>query len=246
MIKAVVVDDDAGNRQYLRTLLSSAVPDVEVVAEAANITEARTAILAHTPELVFLDVEMPGGSGFDLLTQFGTWPFEVIFTTAFSRYAIQAIRFSALDYLLKPVQPDELKEAMDRFRSRHPQDPSRSEVQKQFIANIGQSDERALKLTLTVGDRSYFVPPADVLHCSADGNYTELHLQDGRRFMSARTLKEYEEMLEPWGFLRVHRSALVNRAAVNHVDDTHVVLKDGHRVEVSRRKREEVLRALRH
>jgi two-component system, LytTR family, response regulator len=245
MIKAVVVDDDAGNRQYLRTLLASAASDVEVVAEAANITEARTSILAHTPELVFLDVEMPGGSGFDLLTQFGTWPFEVIFTTAFSRYAIQAIRFSALDYLLKPVQPDELKEAMDRFRSRHPQDPSRSEVQKQFIANIGQNDERALKLTLTVGDRSYFVPPADVQHCMADGNYTELHLQDGRRFMSARTLKEYEEMLEPWGFLRVHRSALVNRAAVTHVDDTHVVLKDGHRVEVSRRKREDVLRALR-
>jgi two-component system, LytTR family, response regulator len=245
MTKAVVVDDDAGNRQYLRTLLAHAAPDVEVAAEAANIADARTAIIAHAPELVFLDVEMPGGSGFDLLKQLGAWPFEVIFTTGFQRYAIQAIRFSALDYLLKPVQPDELKEALGRFRSRHPNNVARDEAQQQFIHNIAQDDERALKLTLTTGDRSYFVPPGDVMHCSADGNYTELHLHDGRRFVSARTLKEYEEMLEPWGFLRVHRSALVNRAAVAHVDDAHVVLKDGHRVEVSRRKREEVLRALR-
>ena len=112
------------------------------------------------------------------------------------------------------------------------------------ISNIAHGDEQAWKLTLSTGDRSYFVPPADVMHCSADDNYTELHLNDGRRFVSARTLKEYEEMLEPWGFLRVHRSSLVNRAAVSHLDDSHLVLKSGARVEVSRRKREEVMRAL--
>ena len=244
MIRALVVDDDAGNRQYLRSLLGTTAPEVEVVGEAANISEARTAILAHGPGLVFLDVEMPGGSGFDLLKQLGTWPFEVIFTTAYSRYAIQAIRFSALDYLLKPVQPDELKEALGRFRAQHPDARSRSEVQQQFISNIAHGDEHALKLTLSTGDRSYFVPPSDVMHCTADDNYTELHLADGRRFVSARTLKEYEEMLEPWGFLRVHRSSLVNRAAVSHLDDSHLVLKSGTRVEVSRRKREEVMRAL--
>lgn len=243
-MNALVVDDDPGNRQYLSTLLANTATDVNVVGTAGNIADARTAILATSPDLVFLDVEMPGGSGFDLLKQFGTWPFEVIFTTAYSRYAIQAIRFSALDYLLKPVQPDELVAALDRFRSHHPAPATRSERQQHFISNIAHGEEHALKLTLSIGDRSYFVAPAEVMHCNADDNYTELHLADGRRFVSARTLKEYEEMLEPWGFLRVHRSSLVNRAAVSHLDDGHVVLKSGVRLEVSRRKREEVMRAL--
>lgn len=244
MIRTLLVDDDAGIRGYLRELLRSAHPEVEVIGEAENCAGARTLIAELEPDLLFLDVEMPGGSGFDLLQQLGTWPFEVVFTTAFQRYAIQAIRFSALDYLLKPVQPDELHAALQRFQQRHPPSALRTQVQQQFIANLNEPDERAMKLTLSIGDRTYFVPPAQVTHCTADDNYTELHLEDGRRFVSARTLKDYEEMLSPIGFLRVHRSALVNRAAISHVDHAHVVLKNAARIEISRRKREEVMRAL--
>ena len=243
MIKALVVDDDPGNRKYLHELLRSAPVPVEVVGEAGNITEAATLIAALRPDLLFLDIEMPGGTGFDLLKQLGSWPFEVIFTTGFQRYAIQAIRFSALDYLLKPVQPDELAEALERFRTRHPKE-DRDTVQQQFLANIGQRDEQAMKLTLTTGDRTYFVAPEEVTHCTADDNYTELHTADGRRFVSARTLKDYEDMLVPLGFLRVHRSNLVNKAQITHLDDGHVVLKNSTRVEISRRKKEEVLKAL--
>lgn len=243
MIKAVVIDDDPANRDYLLSVLAGIAPDLEVVGEAGNITDGMAVIAAHAPALVFLDVEMPGGSGFDMLRKLGTWPFEVIFTTGFQRYAIQAIRFSALDYLLKPVQPDELTEALDRFRKRHPAE-DRKAVQQQFLANIGQRDEQAMKLTLTTGDRTYFVTPAEVTHCIADDNYTELHTGDGRRFVSARTLKDYEDMLAPLGFLRVHRSALVNKAQITHLDDGHVVLKNSTRVEISRRKKEEVLKAL--
>lgn len=242
MIKAVLVDDEVGKRRYLRGLLEAHM-DVAVAGEAGNIADARTLIAEQGPDLLFLDVEMPGGSGFDLLKQLGTWPFAVIFTTAFQQYAIQAIRFSALDYLLKPLQPDELRAALQRYRGWRPA-PDRSTVQRQFLANIGQDDVAAMKLTLTVGDRTYFIAPMEVSHCIADDNYTELRLADGRHFISARTLKDYEEMLAPLGFLRVHRSALVNRGNISHVDQVHVVLKGGVRVEMSRRKREEVVRAL--
>ena len=242
MIRALIVDDDPANREYLRNLLTRH-PEVVVEGEAANIAQAAERIGALWPDLLFLDVEMPGGTGFDLLGQLKTWPFEVIFCTGFQRYAIQAIRFSALDYLLKPVQPDEQAEALKRFKERHPQE-DRNTVQQQFLANIGQRDEHAMKLTLTQGDRTYFVAPADLTHCTADDNYTELHTTDGRRYISARTLKDYEDMLAPLGFLRVHRSSLVNRSAITHLDDGHVVLKNSVRVEISRRKKEEVLKAL--
>lgn len=244
MIKALIVDDSADNRSYLRTLLSSSHPQVQVLGEAANVQEALLAIARHSPDLVFLDVEMPGGTGFDLLRKLETWPFDVVFCTAYERYAVQAIRFSALDYLLKPVQPDELAEALERFVAARSSGSSRRMVQEQFLSNLAQPDVQAMKLTLTNGDRTYFVSPAEVTHCTADDNYTELHTADGRRFVSARTLKDYEEMLTPLGFLRVHRSSLVNRSAITHLDDGHVVLKGHVRLEISRRKKDEVLKAL--
>ena len=242
MIRALVVDDDGANRAYLRTLLT-AHPEVTVIAEAGTVAVAHDLITLEAPDLLFLDVEMPGGTGFDLLEQLGTWPFEVIFCTGFQRYAIQAIRFSALDYLLKPVQPDELAAALRRYHQRQVA-ADRSAVQQQFLHNIRQADEQRLKLTLTTGDRTYFVAPTELSHCTADDNYTELHTLDGRRFVSARTLKDYEDMLMPLGFLRVHRSTLVNKAQITHLDDGHVVLKNRMRVEISRRKKEEVMRAL--
>ncbi len=240
MPTALIVDDDHRNRTYLKGLLQQHAADVEVIGEAANISAAQEVMRRTMPDLVFLDVEMPGGSGFDLLRELGSWPFGVVFTTAYDHYAIQAIRFSALDYLLKPLQPAELVEAIGRFRQQQGEGATHALVQKQFITNIAQANEHALKLTLTVGDRTYFIAPSEVAYCTADGNYTELHLADGRHFISARTLKDYEGMFMPWDFLRIHRASLVNRNCVSHVADGHVVMKDGTRIEVSRRKWEEV------
>lgn len=244
MIRTLIVDDSAENRGYLRALLANAHPQVQVLGEAANVQQALVAIARHAPDLILLDVEMPGGTGFDLLRKLESWPFDVIFCTAYERYAVQAIRFSALDYLLKPVQPDELATAILRFETARATGQVRQVVQQQFLSNLGATDERAMKLTLTTGDRTWFVSPAEVTHCTADDNYTELHTTDGRRFVSARTLKDYEDMLVPLGFLRVHRSSLVNRTAVTHLDEQCVVLANGARLEVSRRKRDEVLKAL--
>jgi len=244
MIRALLIDDEARARQLLRELLAEHHPEVQVVGEAAHREGGQALIAEHRPDLVFLDVEMPGGSGFDLLRDLGHWDFEVIFSTAHQHYAIQAIRFSALDYLPKPVQADELAAALERYRHRHTDQRIRSQVQQQFITNIAQPDIRRFRLTLTSGDRSWFVPPDEVFRCIADRNYTEIQLHDGRRFVQARTLGDLEEMLLPHGFIRVSRNALLNRAIIDHVDGSQAVLKDGERVEISRRRVSEVKAAL--
>jgi two-component system, LytTR family, response regulator len=240
MIRTVLVDDDDAARRYLRALLNEAHTDVEVVGEASNITDAQTLIGAQRPQLVFLDVEMPGGSGFDLLMRMHPWDFSVIFTTSHQHYAIQAIRFSALDYLPKPVLPEELAEAMVRFREQVVVGEQREERHSAFIANLAQPEPKHFKLTIPHGDRTLFIPTNEVLRCEAERNYTWVHLADGGRYLMTRTLKEFEEMLAPLGFVRISRSDLVQKATIAHIEPGHVVLKDGIRMEVSRRRMAEV------
>lgn len=242
MVRAVIVDDEVEARDVLRTMLHRRTPEVNILAEGSSVTEAMALIAEHKPDLLFLDVQMPGGSGFDLLKQLGTWDFDVIFITGNSQHAIQAIRFSALDYLMKPVLGDELRAAIDRHIAKR---SPNAEVQTQLLHNLAQPDQRTMKLTLTHGDRTYAIAPAEVAWCQADDNYTALHLADDRRFVSARTLKDYDEMLSPHGFLRVHKSSLVNRKHVEGVAEGHVRLRNGTRVEISRRRLEEVTHALR-
>lgn len=238
----MIVDDEQEARTVLRAMLQRHAPEVNILAEASTAALAFNVLKEHKPDILFLDVQMPGGDGFELLKQLGTWDFDVIFITGSQHHAIQAIRFSALDYLLKPVLGDELRAAIDRHLAKRDLAP---DEQKQLLHNIAQPDERTMKLTLTSGDRSYFVDPAEVVWCEADVNYTNLHLRDERRFVSARTLKDYEDMLSPLGFLRTHRSYLVNRAHVDHLDKSgFVVLRNGRKVEVASRRREEVARAL--
>ena len=243
-MRALLVDDDTAARRYLRALLADAHADVEVVSEAADIAEAREAIASSRPDLVFLDVEMPGGSGFDLLRGLKRWDFTVIFTTSHQQYAIQAIRFSALDYLPKPVLPDELAAAMSRLREQRSGPPPVAELQDHFISNIAQRDPRAFKLTIPHGDRTFFVAPADVVRCAAERNYTWVYLGPDRRYLLARTLKEFEEMLEPFGFVRLNRGDLVRKDAIAHLEAGHAVLRDGERLEVSRRRLAELKHVL--
>ncbi len=242
MIGALLVDDEAAAREHLRGRLAAVAPEVDILSEASNIGDAERLIRTHAPQLVFLDVEMPGGNGFQLLQRLGRWEFDVIFTTAFQRFAIQAIRFSALDYLLKPVQADELRAAVDRHIQRNGA-PMRA-GQEGFLHNIAQGDTLGMKLTVVHGDRSVALSPRDITWCRADDNYTQLHVKGGQRYMSARTLKDYDEMLSPFGFIRVHKSALVNRAHVEGLTDGHVRLRNGVLVEVSRRRMNDVEHAL--
>ncbi|MBK6891910.1 MAG: response regulator transcription factor [Flavobacteriales bacterium] len=243
MVRAVIVDDEEEARDVLRAMLHRCASDVEILAEGSSVAEAKALIAEHKPDLLFLDVQMPGGDGFELLKHLGHWDFDVVFTTGSSQHAIQAIRYSALDYLMKPVLGDELRAAIDRHIAKRPTDP---DVQAHLLHNIAQPDERTMKLSITSGDRTLAIDPADIAWCQADDNYTALHLADERRLVAARTLMDYDRMLSPLGFIRVHKSALVNRRHVEGIDgEGRVRLRNGTRVEVSRRRLEEVTRELR-
>ncbi len=244
MIRTLLVDDDDAARRYLRGLLDEAHADVHVVGEAANIGEAMDTIKAHQPDVVFLDVEMPGGSGFDLLRSLKHWDFTVIFTTSHQHYAIQAIRFSALDYLPKPVLPEELAAALERLREQRAEVQPTSEVQQQFIANIAQPNTSTFKLTIPHGDRTFFVAPSEVMRCEAERNYTWVHLGPERRYLLARTLMDFEEMLEPFGFVRLNRGDLVRKEEIRHLEGGNAILRDGTRIEVSRRRLSELKQLL--
>lgn len=244
MIRAVLVDDDDAARRYLRALLNEAHADVDVVGEASNIHDAQALIGAHCPHLVFLDVEMPGGSGFDLLRRMHPWDFSVIFTTSHQHYAIQAIRFSALDYLPKPVLPEELAAALARYREQAGSKDQRRSLHEGLIANLEQPEPQHFKLTIPHGDRTLFVPTSEVVRCEAERNYTWVYLTGDRRHLMTRTLKEFEDMLAPLGFLRISRGDLVQKATIAHIEAGHVVLKDGMRMEVSRRRMAEVKQLL--
>ena len=246
MITAVQVDDEASAREFLRSRLSDVAPEVQVLGEAKNIDEAASMIADTKPQLVFLDVEMPGGNGFDLLKRLGRWDFDVIFTTSHQHYAIQAIRFSALDYLLKPVDPQELGIAIGKAAdaTHLPQHPA------QFMAllkNLAQRAENGRRIALPVTDGLEMVSIDDILYCESDGHYTTLRLVDKRRLTVSRNVGQFEEMLDKDQFIRVHHSFLVNMGRVSRYvkgEGGELIMADGSNVQVSRRKKQEVLDAL--
>lgn len=246
MIRAAILDDEDAPREHLLALLRHRADRIAVVGTWSDPVEALDALKNDPPDVLFLDIEMPGMDGFGLLKALGERDFDVIFTTAYQRYAVQAIRFSALDYLLKPVQDDELDAALERHRERAADRDVLRKLNAQLLENIGLENHRYMRLAVRQGGALHLLVPNEIHFCRAEDNYTALHLGDGRRFLASRTLKEYEDMLAELGFIRVHRSYLVNREAVEQVtSDGHVVLHGGQRVEISRRRREEVMRALR-
>lgn len=245
MIRVVHIDDEPAARKHLALVLREVAPEVDLIGQYPDITTGQEALGELRPDLLLLDVEMPGGDGFELLRRLGAWPFDVVFTTAFQRYAIQAIRFSALDYLLKPVQGDELRATIDRHLSRRGEGLGDAAQQAEVVANLSTGRPDALRLLLRHGGRQHAVVPPDILYCRAEDNYTAIHLRDGRRFISARTLKDYDEMLHELGFIRAHRSFLVNGSAIATAPPNGPLhLVDGTTIEVSQRKRAEVMRAL--
>lgn len=245
-MKAILVDDENGSRESLALLLEKYCPEVQVLAKADSMTSALTAIQKYEPELVFLDIEMPNGSGFDLLEKIKDIDFDVVFITAYDHYAIRAIKFSAVDYLLKPVDPEDLKHAVKRVEEKRLSKKSLGDKYKTLLSNV-KSETKLKKVAIPDGDGLVFINLTDIIRCDSDGNYTYFVLNNGKKIMSSRTLGEYEEMFEGEHFFRVHRSHLVN---LDHVkkyikgEGGYVVLSDNSQVEVSRRKKIEFLEKL--
>jgi len=245
MIKALIVDDEEKAREVLQALIEMYIPEITIVETTGSPMEAVARIRQLQPDILFLDVVMPRMNGFDVLNTLDEWNFEVIFTTAYNDYAIQAIRFSALDYLLKPIDPDELRTAVDRFLEKR--QTERKTLYQNLVHNLNASRSSDFRLAVTTTEGTFFYNTEEIIRCEADSNYTQFYLTQNRKFIASRTLKEYDEMLTEHGFLRVHKSHLVNLDFVeDYLGRGFVRLKDQTEIEVARRRREAVLEALQH
>jgi two-component system LytT family response regulator len=240
-IRAIIIDDEINGRENIRGVMEKYCPEVMVVAEAGSALSGIEAINQHHPDLVFLDIEMPEGNGFKVLEFFEKPTFGVIFVTAYDHYAIQAIRFSAFDYLLKPINIIELKNAVDRFFSRRKEQTEM--LMQQFKQNL-LVDSPSKKIALPTVERIEFREVQSIIRCEGDGNYTHFVFTDGSKLLISRSLIEFEEILEGFGFIRTHKTHLVNLAHVksfNKTDGCSLTMSNIDSVPVSRRRKEYVL-----
>tara|TARA_B100000401_G_C52802400_1_gene719277 strand:+ start:65 stop:808 length:744 start_codon:yes stop_codon:yes gene_type:complete len=208
-MKAVIIEDEAASRLTLRNYLRDYCPKVELLAEADNIKIGAEIIKKHEPQLVFLDIEMPFGNAFDLLDQYESIPFETIFVTAFSNYAIQAINLSSCSYLLKPVDIDELVDAVKKAEESIAQQ-STFKTANILLENLSIENKQLKKIVLPTMEGFDVIQLRDIVHCQANDNLTDFYLSNGKKKTVCKTLKFFEEALSDFDFLRVHKSHLIN------------------------------------
>ena len=245
-ITAVIVDDEQDSRETLRAYLIKYCSNIDILKEASNIKEARNAILKYEPQLVFLDVEMPHGNAFDLLEQWETVPFETIFVTAFSKYAIQAFNLSAAHYLLKPLEIEALEKAVSDATERIEKNKLINTAQI-LLENIRTSGTQNRKLVLPLLEGFDIVRANEILYCEADDNFTCFYFKNGKKSMICRSLKFYNEILEPLGFCRIHRSFLVNLDVIvryNKGKGGSVVLENNKELMVANSRKEGLIEKL--
>ncbi len=245
MLRTLLLDDERKSVESLEILLARHVPEVGEVVATTRPDEALDLLKNFRPDLFFLDIEMPQMTGFELLDRLPERPFDVIFTTAFDQYAIRAIRFSALDYLLKPVEPSELKAAVTRCIDRRRFAQPQTEQLENALAAARSGSPRMERIALPTADGARLFELGEIVRCEADRNYTVFHLTRGRRILSAKTLKDYAALLSEQGFVRVHKSDLVNLDFAEGFSPSGFLrLADGNQIEVARRRKSDVEAAL--
>lgn len=246
MIKVLIIDDEQKARNILDHYIVNFIPDITEIKQADSVDSALEILKGYDPGIVFLDVEMPNKNGFDFLIALKEPSFDVIFTTAYNQYAIQAIRFSALDYLLKPVDPDELKAAVGRHLEKKESALEKKQLFDNLVQNIDKKEIKDFRIAVPSNEGVYFFTIDEILRLEADRSYTHIHLVGKRPFIASKTLKHFEEMLDEFQFIRTHKSHLVNPRHITRVsnDNEFVLLTDGSKVEVSRRKKDDVLQQL--
>lgn len=245
MINAVIIDDEHYASQALVTLLKKHCPEVSVAGVCNNSKEAVKIVRELRPQLVFLDIEMPYLNGFELLEILAPVSFDCIFTTSYDQYAIKAIRFSALDYLLKPVDPEELKAAVARVTGKR--SASLQQQMELLLSRFQQPQPMVDRIALPTLEGLQIIPVDSILYCTSSSNYTIFNLADSQKLIISRTLKEIEEMLEDYHFLRVHHSYLVNLKEVRKYsrgEGGSLLMSDGATVDVSRSRKEMLLKKL--
>lgn len=242
MLRTLIIDDEQHIRQSLSYLLDKVCPDVKLVGEADGVATGIKAIREKLPELVLLDIKMDDGTGFDLLNHFDSIDFKVIFITAYEKYAVEAFGFSAVDYLLKPVNPEKLAEAVKRA-----QQQVRQSFNLQFNTlkeNLKKEDRKERKIILRNQENIYLLEVGSIIHCESGGCYTTFETSEGEKIMVSNQLKEYDDLLAESGFFRAHRSHLVNLKHIRRFEKQeggYLIMTNNIRVPVSAAKRERLL-----
>ncbi len=244
-IRAILIDDELNSLQNLQQKLEVFCPDIAVTAVTQKPEEGIILIRQHQPDVVFLDIEMPRMSGFRMLEQLGEYDFDIIFTTAYNHYSIDAIRISAFDYLIKPIGIEDLQHAVERLsKNLNKQTKEKIDILKKSLSdNRSQED----KIAIPTLDGIEFIPIKNIMHIESKSNYSKIFLIENKSIMVTKILKDFEEMLLPYNFYRIHNSHLVN---VNYIqkyirsDGGHVMLQDGTLIDISRRKKEEFLKMI--
>lgn len=242
MLHTIIIDDEAHIRDSLIKLLSRHCPEVIIVGQADSVAGGIKAIREHSPDLVLLDIQMGDGTGFDLLNSFPSIDFRVIFVTAYDHYALHAFRYSAVDYLLKPVDPEMLADAIKRA-SQLLQDHNKLQISA-LKENLKNKDYQQRKIILKTVEKIHLIDIQHITCCESYDNYTSIHTSDGDKIVVSRSLKEFDELLAVSGFYRVHKSFLINLAYIRGFEKQEggfVVLTGGMKVPVASRKREELL-----
>ena len=244
-IKALIIDDEPAAVKTLSLMIQHYLPQITELKSTNDPHEGLFLLKSFQPQLLFIDIQMPVMNGFDLLKQVPQINFNIIFTTAHDEYAIEAIRFSALDYLLKPIDADELQNSFSRFMQKQAGSVSNLPLYNNFMYNLNVKDKKDFKLALSTTQGTFFYKPEEIIRLEGESNYTKFFFVNKTTLLTSRTMKEYEEILENRGFIRTHKSHIVNKFYVtNYSADGILTMSDGSRVEISRRRKEEVITLL--
>ncbi len=249
MLQALIIDDEQNSRDALKGKLDLFCPELEIIGEAEDVANALEVCELKKPDLLFLDVNLAGEDGFEILEkmkQTGSRMPEVIFITAHDEHAIRAIKFSAADYLLKPIDPEELVKAVRKVEAKKDIDPAPK--LNTLIENIRQASDSPKKIVIPSSDGMHVVKIADITRCESSSNYTQFFLTTGKTMLASKTLKEFDAMLSPYNFERIHKSHLINMNYVKKYvqsDGGYVIMEDGSRIPVANRKKEHLVTLLR-
>lgn len=246
MMRAVLIDDEISNLENLRALLEKHCPQVTIIATARNVSDAVDAIEKHLPDLVFLDIQMGEKTGFDVLKQLPIRNFEVIFVTAYDHYGIQAVKFAALDYLLKPIDIEELMNSVNKAEHKLATQIQTSQLDF-LLQQLKKPEANVSKIAIQMQSEIRYVTLSEIIRCEADNTYTHFFLSSGEKILVSKSLKEYADLLYPSGFLRTHQSHLVNPKYVKSwlkEDGGILLLMSGEKIPVSKPNKDTVKQAL--
>ena len=246
MLKAIIIDDEASSRNALRQKLINHCPDVMVIAECENGEEGIKSIEENKPDIIFLDVEMPRMNGFSMLQQLKQHNFEIIFITAYDYYAIKAIKYSALDYLVKPVEIADLKIAVEKVIEKRKKSTDNIALET-LLHNLMNKEKEEHRIAIPTIDGLQFIETGNIIYLEADSNYTVIYLKGDKKITVAKTLKEFEELLPVSIFIRIHHSYIINKKFIQRYikgEGGQVVMSNERILDVSRRKKEEFMKAI--